>query len=98
MVKIGSGCFSHSHFKATLLRIDRFIAWLLFFIVCAYIITGFNMTGRYGFDSLMRVGMATKIHNTLCIPLVFLFLFHVVVHFYFSLIRWGMIRKKLREK
>jgi cytochrome b subunit of formate dehydrogenase len=76
-----------------LTKANRLSAWLLFFLVAVFIITGFSMVGQYGFNRVVSKSTALQIHLRLAIPLIVLFLFHSLVCLYSAFQRWGWIKK-----
>jgi len=77
-----------------LIRINRISCWLLLFFVVAYIVTGYAMTGRFGFNTLIRPRIALNYHNIMHTPLIILFLIHVIISIYFASKRWKIFKKK----
>jgi len=80
------------HLNVRLLRISRISAWVLLVLIILYIITGFSMTGRYGFSKLISISTATLIHDNLCVLVIIFFLLHAGISVYFALKRWGVIK------
>lgn len=72
------------HLNSKLLRISRLSAWVLLPLIIIYIITGFSMTGRYGFNKLISIRPATLLHDKLCIPLIIFFVLHTGISIYFA--------------
>ena len=64
--------------KKTLLTISKISAWILLVLVIIYFITGFSMTGRFGFK-VVNPNTAFTIHSVLAIPLLIIILIHAVV-------------------
>ena len=72
-------------------KIDRTSAWILWFLLLTYVITGWSMTGRL---KIVPAGFAQQWHVTLSI-LVFIFLLiHPGIQIYYKLGRW---KKALRR-
>jgi len=67
--------------------LSRAGAWLMLPLILAYIATGFSMTGLFGFDKLLNVFLATRIHTNLWIPFVIFFVLHAGLQIYFALCR-----------
>jgi len=78
--------------NAILLKISRFSAWVLLVLVIINFITGFSMTGRFGFNRLINVRTATLIHDNIWILLIIFFLLHAGISIYFALKRWKVIK------
>ncbi|HHI04161.1 MAG TPA: hypothetical protein ENL45_01295 [Candidatus Woesearchaeota archaeon] len=72
-----------------LTKIDRYAAWILFFLMLLFFITGWSMTGRF---QIIRPGLAQNIHTSLCILVFIFFLIHSGIQIYFAFKRWK--RKK----
>jgi cytochrome b subunit of formate dehydrogenase len=79
--------------RVLLMKANRISCWLLLFLMIVFIITGYSMTGKFGFNKLIDKRSSTTIHLLLDIPLIILFLFHSFVSIYFAFLRWGWIRK-----
>jgi len=72
-----------------LIKIDRVAAWILFFLMLLFFITGWSMTGRF---QIIRPGLAQNIHTSLCLLIFIFFLTHAGIQIYFAIKRWK--RKK----
>ena len=72
--------------------INRISAWLLFLIVVIHIVTGFSMTGFYGFDYLIDKNLARNIHLRMHAVLLLLLILHVGISTYYDLKRRKMIK------
>ena len=59
-----------------------------------FLITGYIMSGRYGFSGLLDEKQALAIHKLLHLPLMILLLVHTVPAVYLALQRWGWIRQR----
>jgi len=76
-----------------LIKTARASGWILFFMLLLYIMTGFALCRKLGFERLMDKQAALAIHQIFDWPLVAVFFVHSVVTIYFALRRWGWIRK-----
>jgi succinate dehydrogenase/fumarate reductase cytochrome b subunit len=79
-----------------LVKTARISGWLLFFLVLLYIVTGFVLCGRYGFNKLIDEQTAIVLHKIFEWPLVIVFFVHSVVTIYFAMRRWGWIKKRAK--
>lgn len=71
--------FQEDEFEMTCFKkLNRLVAWILGAAVAVYIITGLAMTGRFGFDSLMSVQTADRLHSS--DSLLYLLIITLVVH------------------
>jgi len=77
-----------------LLKVVRWTGWPLFPVVAAFLITGYMMSGRFGFDRWLDEKSALTLHRLLHGPLIILLLAHTVPAVYLALQRWGWIRSK----
>lgn len=77
-----------------LLKINRYSAWLLLPVIIIYLISGFAMTGRYGFNKLINARVGLTLHNFFHLPLIILFVIHVGISIYFASKRWKIFKKK----
>jgi sorbitol-specific phosphotransferase system component IIC len=75
-----------------LLKVNRISGYILFPVILAFIISGFGITGRYGFDRLMSYETGWQIHRLLLWPVIGLFVIHSLISWYFSFRRWGWVR------
>lgn len=78
-----------------LIKTARISGWLLLPLVVVYILTGFAMRGEFGLGSLLTAEEAKVIHQDFRWPLMGAFLVHAVTTVYFSLRRWGWIKKSI---
>lgn len=67
--------------KKILLTISKISAWILLVFIIIYFITGFSMTGRFGFK-VVDPNTAFSIHSGLAIPMFIIFLIHTVISTY----------------
>jgi len=72
------------------IKLSRFTAWASFFLLIAYFLTGYSMTGRIDF---IDVDFAKTIHTYVCIPAIIVVLTHSLIQGYFAFRRWGWIKK-----
>ena len=79
-----------------LVKTARFSGWLLFLLVLLYILTGFVLCRRYGFNRLIDDRTALLIHKIFEWPLIVAFLAHSSTTIYFALRRWGWIKKRTK--
>lgn len=79
-----------------LMKVLRISGWLLFLLVLLYILTGFALCGRYGFDNLVNYQTAFAVHKIFEWPLIVVFLAHSAAAIYFALRRWGWIKKRAK--
>ena len=78
------------------LRLVRWSSWPLLPVVAAFLVTGYAITGEYGFDRLCDEKTALTLHRMLHWPLIILVLVHSVPAVYLALQRWGWIRHRDR--
>ena len=76
------------------LKMVRWSGWLLLPLVVAFLLTGYAMSGRYGLGGWMNEQGALAWHKLLHLPLLVLFLVHVLPAVYVALQRWGWIRRR----
>jgi len=74
------------------LKLVRWTGWLLLPVVCAFLATGYAMSGRYGFGALADEKTALTLHKLLHLPLLVLVIVHVVPSVYLAFLRWGWIK------
>lgn len=74
----------NKNFNWWLIKIDRFFAWILFFSMISYFITGYGMT-----KEIISSDLATKIHLEI-LPLIIIisFVIHTSLAIRIALIRW----------
>jgi len=82
------------NFNYFLTKTARFTGWILLPLMLLYISTGFVLCGKYGFDRLMSITSALTLHKLFDVPLVVVFVLHVLTSGYLSFWRWGWIRMK----
>jgi Ni,Fe-hydrogenase I cytochrome b subunit len=76
------------------LKLVRWTGWLLLPLVLAFLVTGYAMSGRYGFSALTDENTALTIHKLMHLPLGVLLVVHVVPSVYLALLRWGWIKQR----
>jgi len=79
-----------------LIKTARVTGWLLFLLVLLYIMTGFVLCRRYGFNRLMSYEAAIVLHKIFEWPLIVVFLVHSSTTIYFAFRRWGWIGKRTK--
>ncbi len=77
-------------------RIVRWSSWPLFVVLGIFFVTGYAMSGRYGFGAMMDAKRALAIHNLCHLPLLALAMIHSVPAMYLAFRRWGWIGRKNR--
>ena len=77
-----------------LLKAVRISGWLLFFLVPAYIISGYALCGKFGLGGLIGGEQALALHKALDVPLIVLFLAHSLPAMVLAFRRWGWIGRK----
>ena len=65
----------------------------LLLLMMLYLVTGFAMSGRYGFGKLMTTKQAVAYHKALHVPLLVLFPVHTGCAIYLAFRRWRWIKK-----
>ena len=76
------------------LKLVRWTGWLLLPVVLAFLVTGYAMSGRYGFSVLTDEKTALTLHKLMHLPLALLVLVHVLPSVYLALLRWGWIKQR----
>ncbi|HOD80693.1 MAG: hypothetical protein BWX88_03335 [Planctomycetes bacterium ADurb.Bin126] len=76
------------------IKLLRLSGWLLLPVMVLYVLTGFALCGKLGFEKLMDVQTALAIHQVFDWPLVGLFVLHAAAGVYLSFRRWGWIRRR----
>jgi hypothetical protein len=77
-----------------LLKTVRWSGWPLLPVVMVFLLTGYIMSGRYGFGRLLDEKTALTIHKLLHLPLLLLVLVHTAPAVYLALQRWGWIKHR----
>ena len=76
-----------------LVKTNRLSAWGLLIVVILFLISGYSMAGKYGFETIVTKQAANRLHLALHLPLIVFFLFHSSVSILFALQRWGWVKK-----
>ena len=76
------------------LKLVRWSGWILLPLVLVFIGTGYAMSGRYGFGSIMDEKSALGFHKLFHLPLLVLVLVHIVPAVYLAMQRWGWIKPR----
>jgi len=76
------------------IKTARASGWLLLPLVMMYILTGFSLGGMYGMERVIDSHLALALHRSFDVPLVALFLLHVLTSAYVAFRRWGWVRTK----
>jgi hypothetical protein len=71
----------------------RYSSWPLLLLLLGYLVTGFAMSGQYGFGKLLDKEMALAIHRGLHVPLGLLFGLHAVCATYLAMRRRRWLKK-----
>ena len=74
-----------------LIKIDRITSWILLVALIMFFMTGYTMTGKYGFNQFIDIGNAIMMHTTLCEIVIVLLGYHVLVRGYLELKRIGIL-------
>jgi cytochrome b subunit of formate dehydrogenase len=88
---ISKGC-DMNKFNFLLLKTVRWSGWPLLLLIPVFLVTGYAMTGQYGFGRLLDEKTALTIHRMLHLPLMFFLLVHSAPAVYLALQRWGWIK------
>jgi lipid-binding SYLF domain-containing protein len=76
------------------IKVLRVAGWLLVVLVIAYLVTGFAMSGEYGFGRLMHADTAKWWHRILHTPLLVVVVAHAATASYFAWLRWFKKHKR----
>ena len=71
----------------------RFTGWPLLLLLLLYLVTGFAMSGQFGFGMLMDAKQALTLHKAMHIPLLVVLSAHAVCAVYLAMRRWRWIKK-----
>jgi hypothetical protein len=82
--------------NVVLLKLVRWSGWPLIPVVAAFLVTGYIMSGQFGFDRFLDEKRALALHRLLHGPLLVLLLAHTVPAVYLALQRWGWIRPRVK--
>jgi len=77
-----------------LIKIVRLSGWFLLVVTLLYIMSGYALCGRFGFGRLIGPSSALRLHKTLNVPFVALFLLHSLPSIYLAVKRWTRTRKQ----
>ena len=83
-----------STLNLVLLKVVRWTGWPLFPVVGAFLVTGYIMSGQFGFGRLLDERSALRLHRLLHWPLLILLLAHSGPAVYLAMQRWGWIRPR----
>jgi len=76
------------HIDRFCLKTVRWSSWPLLALMAVFFVTGYAMSGRFGFGSWMDEDRALAIHKLLHLPLLVLTLVHSAPAVYMSIKRW----------
>ncbi|HPQ43576.1 MAG TPA: hypothetical protein PKZ42_05045 [Syntrophales bacterium] len=75
--------------KRYLVKANRLTGWLLLFVIPVLLLTGYGITGRYGWISRMATAEEyLHLHNFLIYVLIAFFVLHGAINIYFAIRRW----------
>jgi len=83
-----------SKLNLILLKTVRWSGWPLLPVVLVFLLSGYIMSGRYGFGNLLDEKTALTIHKLIHLPLIILLVAHTVPAVYLALQRWGWIKPR----
>ena len=83
-----------SKLNLILLKTVRWSGWPLLPVVLVFLLSGYIMSGRYGFGNLLDEKTALTIHKLIHLPLIILLVAHTVPAVYLALQRWGWIKQR----
>lgn len=83
-----------SKLNFVLLRIVRWSGWPLLPLVGLFLVTGYAMSGRYGFARLLDGQSALTLHKLLHAPLLVLLIVHTAPAAWLALQRWGWVKPR----
>jgi hypothetical protein len=72
-------------------KLVRWTAWPLFFVILGSIFTGYSIRGRFGLGKLMDGQTALTLHNLFHAPLIVLLVAHSLPAMYLAFQRWGWL-------
>ncbi|RLJ00236.1 MAG: hypothetical protein DRP03_01155 [Candidatus Aenigmatarchaeota archaeon] len=72
---------------STLLRTGRVCGYILLLFILLYLITGFSITGKFGFHKIINKNLALLIHLNMEIPFLIVLILHVFPHLYLRYIK-----------
>jgi len=76
-------------FTYYMIKVARVTGWFLLPLMVLYVLTGFALCGKFGFERLMDIQLALEIHKLFDWPLVVVFLVHAGAAVYVAMRRWG---------
>ena len=79
-----------------MIKVLRISSWPLLGLLALYLVTGFAMSGRYGFGVLLTEKTALGFHKLLHLPLLALLPVHAICAIYLALRRWRWIKIRRR--
>ncbi len=82
-----------ARFNAYMLKTIRITAWPLLALVSMYILTGYVLCGKYGFERLVDPNTILPIHRMFDTVLVVVLLSHALPAIYLAMWRWRWIRR-----
>jgi hypothetical protein len=83
-----------SKLNLILLKTVRWSGWPLLPVVLVFVLSGYIMSGRYGFGNLLDEQAALTIHKMIHLPLIILLVAHTAPAVYLALQRWGWIKQR----
>ena len=73
-----------------LVRSDRILSIFLLVAMILFFITGYSMTGKYGFNDVVDTASAIQLHISVCWVVIVLLAYHVAVRGYLEMRRIGL--------
>jgi len=77
-----------------LLKMVRWSGWPLLVVIPSFMVTGYAITGEFGFGRLLDEKAALTLHRMLHWPLIVLVLVHCLPAVYLAFVRWGWIKQR----
>jgi Ni,Fe-hydrogenase I cytochrome b subunit len=74
------------------LKLVRWTGWLLVPVIIVFFVTGYAVSGRYGFSAVTDERTALTVHKLMHVPLGTLVIAHIVPSTFLALVRWGWIK------
>jgi succinate dehydrogenase/fumarate reductase cytochrome b subunit len=81
-----------------LLKTARASGWVLLFLVGLFLVTGYALSGKYGFDQLIGEQVALTVHRIFDWPLILFFVAHAATSIYFALRRWRVVGNGKKQR
>lgn len=75
-------------------RIVRWSSWPLIVFLLIFFVTGYAMSGHYGFGKLLDAKQALAIHKLCHLPLAALVVIHSAPAMYLAFRRWGWFGRR----